>query len=158
MLSSIDLDFQKIKKKIYYVDGSLRDIYIHNTSKEDWQVWADFVNENYKISFHIYETKVNEDKVNLSKIFDYWCGVHDNCSTATIYIGDIQVNAHFFDDQEIENDISPKEIKSIEDHNQLLGYMVGLSNVLNKKVIMTPENEPNMILISVDKGKIFIKN
>lgn len=150
------MDFQKLKDKIYYSDGSLRDIYVHNTTKEDWQIWADFVNKNYKTSFHIYETEVKEDKVDLSRIFDYWNGLHDNCSTASIYIDDIQVNAHFFDDIEIENDISPKEIKSIEEHKKLLNYMVGLSNALNKKVILTPENEPNVVLISVDNGKVSI--
>ena len=152
------MDFQKIKDKIYYSDGSLRDIYVHNTKKEDWQIWADFVNKNYKTSFHIYETEVKEDKVDLSKIFDYWDGVHDNCSTASIYIDDIEINAHFFDDQEIENDISPKEIKSIEEHNKLVDYMIRLSNALNKKVILTPENEPNVVLISVDKDKVIISN
>ncbi len=43
------MDFQKLKDKIYYSDGSLRDIYVHNTTKEDWQIWADFVNKNYNL-------------------------------------------------------------------------------------------------------------
>ena len=152
------MDFQKLKDKIYYSDGSLRDIYVHNTTKEDWQIWADFVNKNYRTSFHFYETQVKEDKVDISKIFDYWNGIHDNCSRASIYIDNIQINAHFFDDKEIENDISPKEINSIEEHNKLVDYMIGLSNALSKKVVLTAENEPNVVLISVDKDKVIIDN
>lgn len=152
------MDFKKLKDKIYYSDGSLRDIYVHNTTKEDWQIWADYVNENYRTTFHIYETQVQQGKVDLSKIFDYWKGIHDNCSTATVFINDIQVHAHFFSDQEIENDISPKEIKSINEHNKLINYMVGLSNALGKEVILTPENQPNIVLISVYKDEIVIND
>lgn len=151
------MDFQKLKEEIYYLDGSFRDIYVHNTTKEDWQIWADYVNKNYKTTFQVYDKQVKENMVDVSIIFDYWNGVNENCSTATIFIDDIQINAHFFTDQEIENDITPKEIKTIDDHDKLINYMVGLSNALNKKVILTPENEPNIILISVYKENIIIK-
>lgn len=150
------MDWQILKEKIYYWDGSWRDIYVHNTTKEDWQVWADFVNKNYKTSFHIYDPEVRTNNVDLIKIFDYWHGIQENCSTATVYIDNIQINAHFFTDQEIENDITPEEINSIDDHNKLVNYMVGLSTALNKIVTLTPENAPDIVLISVDKQKIKI--
>ena len=150
------MDWQKLKDNIYYSDGSLRDIYVQNTTKDDWQTWADFVNTNYKTSFHIYETEVKEGTVDLSKVFDYWNGVHDTCPMATVYVGDILVNSYFFGDTEIENDITPKEINSIEDHNKLLEYLIGLSKALNKKVILTPETTPETILISVDKDNVEI--
>lgn len=34
----------------------------------------------------------------------------DLCSTAKVYVDKIQINAHFFDDSELENDIDPKRI------------------------------------------------
>ena len=40
------IDWRELKNKIYYLDGSLRDIYIHGTTRDDWQKWVDFVNEN----------------------------------------------------------------------------------------------------------------
>lgn len=150
------MDWQELKDKIYYGDGSLRDIYIHNTTKKDWQLWADFVNTTYKTSFHIYETEVRENKVDLSKIFDYWNGVHEYCSTATVYVDNIQVNAHFFTEEEIENDIAPSQINSIADHNKLLDYMKNLSKILNKPVTLTPENQANFVLIFVDIDDIKI--
>ncbi|GAB2842799.1 hypothetical protein [Ferruginibacter profundus] len=150
------MDWQILKDKIYNRDGSYRDIYVHNTTKEDWQIWADFVNKNYKTSFHIYDTEVKKDKVDLTKIFDYWNGTQENCSSATVFIDNIQVNAHFFIAEEIENDITPNEINSMDDHNNLMNYMINLSKVLNKTVVLTPENEADLVLISVDKDEIKI--
>ena len=152
------LDWQYLKEKVYFLDGSLRDIYVHNTTKEDWQKWADFVNTRYKTSFYIYETKVKEDKVDLSKVFEYWNGIHKCGSTATVCIDNIQVNAHFFTEDEIENDIAPSEINSIEDHFKLMDYMSKLSKLLDNTVELTPENEAGYVLISVDKDEIKIKN
>jgi hypothetical protein len=155
-LQTLTMDWQILKDKIYYWDGSWRDIYVHNTTKEDWQTWADFVNTNYRTSFHIYDTETRNDKVDLTKILDYWNGTKENCSTATVYIDDIQVNAHFFTDEEIENDITPNEINSLDDHNKLMDYMTRLSKVLNKTVVLTPENQSDFVLISVDKDEIKI--
>jgi hypothetical protein len=82
--------------------------------------------------------------------------IKENCSTATVYIDNIQVNAHFFTDEEIENDITPNEINSMDDHNKLMDYMTRLSKVLNKTVVLTPENKSDFVLISVDKDEIKI--
>lgn len=150
------MDWQILKDKIYNWDGSYRDIYVHNTTKEDWQIWADFVNKNYKTSFHIYDKEEKKDKVDLTKIFDYWKGTQENCSTATVFVDNIQVNAHFFTEEEIENDITPNEINSIDDHNKLMNFMTNLSKVLNKTVVLTPENQAETVLISVDKDEIKI--
>ena len=150
------MNWQALKDKIYYCNGSLLDIYVHNTTKEDWQIWADFVNQNYKTSFHIYDTDAREDKVDLNKILDYWNGKHDNCSTATVFLDDIQLNAHFFTDEEIENDISPNEFNSMADHDKLIEYMVGLSKLLDKRVILTPENNKEIVFVTVDKDKVEI--
>jgi hypothetical protein len=152
------MDWQYLKSKVYFLDGSLRDIYVHNTTKSDWQLWADFVNANYETSFYIYENEVEEKTIALSKIFDYWDGLREYLSTATVYLDHIQINVHFFVGEEIENDISPKEIHSIDDHNRLINYMTRLSKVLDKVVVLTPENQANFVLISVDKDVVKIKN
>ena len=71
-----------------------------------------------------------------------------------MFIDKIQINAHFFDDTEMENDIDPREFNSIEDHNKLLKYMSDISNLLDKEVILTPENEHETILFKVNKDDI----
>ena len=42
----------------------------------------------------------------------------------------------------------------MNDHNKLMDYMTKLSIALNKTVVLTPENDTSIILISVGKGDI----
>ena len=146
------IDWRELKNKIYYLDGSLRDIYIHGTTRDDWQKWVDFVNENYKISVRADHLN-SKEIIDFARIIDYWNGDQENYSTATVHIDNININCHFFCEEEIENDVSPKEINSIEDHNKLMSYMTKLSKLLNKVVILTPENTPEIILFSVGQKK-----
>jgi hypothetical protein len=44
----------------------------------------------------------------------------------------------------------------MDDHNKLMDYMTRLSKVLNKTVVLTPENKSDFVLISVDKDEIKI--
>ncbi len=117
------MNWQTLKDKIYYLDGSLRDIYILDTTKDDWKNWTDFVNKNYKTSFHIYETETTKDKIDFSIILEYWMGKKDSSAMATVYVDNIVIKAYFFDDQEIENDITPTEFNSIDDHKRLMKFM-----------------------------------
>jgi hypothetical protein len=43
------MNWPDLKSKIYYSDGSLRDIHVLQTNLSDWQKWVDYVNENYRI-------------------------------------------------------------------------------------------------------------
>jgi hypothetical protein len=43
------MEWVDLKKKIYYWDGSWRDIYILETTLEDNKKWADYVNDKYLV-------------------------------------------------------------------------------------------------------------
>lgn len=150
------MNWEEIKNKIYYWDGSWRDIYVHETKREDWEKWIKLVNANYQIDWYNGKTKADEKKIDFNVICDYWNGDHDYCSTAKVFIDRIQINAHFFGDSEIENDIDPREFNSIDDHNKLIDFMTRLSTELNKTVCLTPENCPEIVLIKVQGGNIEI--
>lgn len=150
------MDWQQLKDSIYYLDGSLRDIYVHGTTRNDWHVWADFVNQNYQISFYLSGTEIKSDGINIKKVFEYWDGINKNGLTATVFINGIKMNVHFFSENEIENDIVPAEIHSIEDHIKIINYLVQISKVLNKRITLTPENLPEVELIIVDQDDITI--
>ena len=144
------MNWQQLRNNIYYLDGSLRDIYVHGTTKDDWVKWADFVNQNYKVSFNPVGTNAVENKINVNKAFENcFNSEEDDCSIATVFIDDILIQIYFFVSEEIENDITPVEINSVDDHNKLIKYMIGVSKTLNKKVILTPESMPEKELISV---------
>lgn len=147
------MNWIELKKKIYYCDGSLRDIYILHTNLEDNKKWIDFANKRYTVKWFNGLTQNNEQKINVEVVEGYLKGKHHLSSSASIYIDKIQINNHFFVDNEIENDISPKDINSLEDHEKIINYMTDLSSLLNKPVILTPENEQETILLSVtEKG------
>lgn len=152
------MNWTELKQKIYYWDGSWRDIYILQTSIEDNKKWADYVNENYRIEWFNGVTQADETKIDFAVIKAFWNGNNDLCSTAKVFIEKVQINNHFFIDTEIENDIDPREINSISDHERVVKYMTGLSNLLDKPVILTPENEQETILMIVSKSKVEYSN
>lgn len=148
------MNWTVLKNKIYYWDGSWRDIYVLHTSQTDWVKWVDYVNKNYRIEWYNGKADRDENHIDIDVIKEFWSGNHDLCSTAKVFIDKIQINAHFFDDTEMENDIDPREFNSIDNHNKLVKYMSDLSNLLDKEIILTPENEHETILFKVNKEKI----
>jgi len=150
------MNWQILKEQIYIWDGGWLDIYIFNTTIKDWEKWAQFVNENYKVSWYNGELNKTETKINFEVIKKFWAGNLDFQSTVMVFIGDIQVNAHFFLSTEIENDIDPREFNDMEDHNALIKYLKGISRILDKEVIVTPENCPEIVLISVKNEHVEI--
>ena len=150
------MSWDKLKEEIYIWDGSWRDIYIADTTKDDWSKWVDFVNSNYKVDWFNGKTNQDEDKVDFRIILELWNGNDDLRSTAKIFIDQIQINSHFFTDQEIESDIDPREFNSIDDHNKLITFMNGLSKCLSRRVMLTPENQHEIILLTVDTDNVII--
>ena len=143
------MNWTELKDKIYYRDGSLRDIYVLETNIDDNRKWTDFVNEHYAIKWFNGLTQTDERKIDFEVVKGYLNGDHSLCSSASIFLDKIQINNHFFVDTEIENDISPNEINSVQDHEKIIGYMIDISKVLDKPIILTPENEQERILIKV---------
>lgn len=148
------MDWSALKKEIYYRDGSLRDIYVLQTTFEDNEQWVNLVNEQYAIKWFNGLTQQEEQKINFEVVKGYLNGGHDLCSSAHVFIDKVQINNHFFIVNKIETDISPNEINSIHDHEKIIKYMVAVSMRLGKPVVLTPENEQEKILIRVIKNKI----
>jgi len=135
---------------------SWRDIYVKESSVDDWEKWIDWVNKNYRIDWHNGKTEKDEPQIDFNVIKECWNGNQDLISTAKVFIDNIQVNAHFFDDSEIENDIDPREFTSIQDHNKLLEYLKKVSAICAKPVFVTPENCPEIILMRIENDEVEI--
>lgn len=151
------MDWKQLKDKVYFVDGSLRDIYIKNTTRNDWALWADYVNKHFKLFFSVSDTVI-DDKIDIYKVFDYWDGKDDCCLNASIFLGDCLIKTYFFTEEEIENDIMPTEVNSMETHLLLVDYMSKITALLKKKVILTPENpsDTEPIFIEVNNNMVTI--
>ena len=134
--------WEKIKTDIYYSDGSLRDIYVLDSTIEDWKKWIDFINENYQVKFEYFDNQGNkkiESKINFYEVSKYWNN-YENSISAEFLVREVLLKCYFFSIDEIENDFFPEEVKTIEQHNLIIEYLKSISKILNKEVILTPEN------------------
>jgi hypothetical protein len=148
------MHWTELKKRIYFEDGSLRDIYVLDTTIDDWGKWIDMVNKKYSIEFWDAKTDLRSDKIDFTTVKEYWdSNGQREIVTATINLGLITVKCYFFDDSEIENDIDPRELKSEDEHIKLTQYLNDISVSLDKEVIMTNENTKDSILIRGKSGE-----
>ena len=147
------MNWEDLKKHVYYQDGSLRDIYVRNISSEDWKSWANFVNANFLVEFKIGNFH-SSDKIHFDTVVDYWSKSDQESRSASICLGHITVKTYFFVDNELESDITPTEIHSLVDHLKLVEYLKNVSELLGRPVEMTEEkyNEPCEVLMIV-KGE-----
>ena len=149
-------DWRKLKSKIYFEDGSLRDIYVFGTDIHDWRKWADLVNEKYKVEFYDAKTELTKDKIDFETVEECWTQKDREWISATIKLGNVNVKCHFFTDSEIENDIDPGELKSLDDHSNVLNYLRDISTTLDKAAFLTTENTQDDKLISVRKSEVIL--
>jgi hypothetical protein len=125
---------------IFEVDGSYRDIYIFDTQITDWQTLFNVINkEDWVTRLLINGEEVDINQYPIKRIFDE----RDSFSfLLSINYKGVVINSHFFDQREIEFDIYPKEIVTSTHRKAVFEFMQYLSNLLNKQVIITPENSP----------------
>ena len=135
------VSWEQLQQYVYYGDGTWRDIYVLDASRADWKIWADSVNANYRVEFN----DGNDDwhnQIDFAVVESYWDSHGQaNMLTAHFFVGEIDVSCHFFRDDEVENDIDPQKIISYEAHQQLMDYLMRLSQALGKEVVLTPEND-----------------
>jgi hypothetical protein len=130
-------DSSFIYREVFYVDGTLRDIYVRGTSEHDWQILLDFLRaSSYPLEFLI----DGEDQ----PIPKQAAGLFDLSRKAgiTLHIDPehLQINSHFFTPQEIEFNLDPKDFQNEQQVSRLLTFIRAIGCVLNKAIVLTPEN------------------
>ncbi|WP_139957800.1 hypothetical protein [Flavicella sediminum] len=150
------MNWKELNIDIYFWDGSWRDIFILDTDRKDWKVFVDFINEKFDIKWFNENTQKTETKINFERLIDFWDKKIEWNNTANIYLDNIQINTHFFTENEIELDIDPREFNGINDHEKLMEFLTELSSRLNKRIKITPENHHEIELIGIEKNNISI--
>ena len=138
---------------IFKPDGSLRDIYIQETSLSDWDKLIDILNSEYDLKYF------SENKIDKKEVFKY---LQDKtgeieCKTVSINIKNVKINCHFFLIEQIEFDVEPSEIKSKSEFDSLLSFMATLSTKLKKQITLTGENEVTFPLIKINADENIFK-
>lgn len=138
-------------KWIFEPDGSLRDIYIQDVTLLDWEKLIDFLNTNYDIKFGEDNSK-QIDKEYVIKYLKDETGEMESKALKIDFNG-VNFNCYFFLPDQIEFDIDPKEIKTINDFESIEKFMVSISKTLKNQVTLTGENSPEFPLFKIDFEK-----
>ncbi|MES9685386.1 hypothetical protein ABWK22_21295 [Gottfriedia acidiceleris] len=95
----------EVLDKVFFVDGSLRDIYVLDVTLEDWQKLIDWLRlSDWVIEFYIDGQKNTNKITNVSKIFEE---KKKKSVLMAINIKSVLINCHFFVEDELEFDINP---------------------------------------------------
>jgi hypothetical protein len=137
------MNWELLKSDFYFRDGALRNIVVFDFSQKCWQKWIKFANENYKLEWwHIYNGKDNEIivKINFEQIKYMWDNPDsERRGPVSMYFDELRLNVHFFEEDFFECDFWPEDIKSENDHNNIIRFMTDISYLLDKEVFLYVE-------------------
>jgi hypothetical protein len=151
-----ELSWEVIKKHIYPSNGSLPDIYVLGTSYEEWHRWAMLVNALYPVRFR--DTNQQEHvSIEMEVVRSYWRGDQlGDMPFASILVGNVNINCFFLAEDSIDGDIDPRDIQSAEDHQFLLSYLLQVSHLLSKPVVMLDEGTRTTVTNQFDPEPLLV--
>ncbi|MFF2878363.1 hypothetical protein ACFVR2_18790 [Gottfriedia sp. NPDC057991] len=143
----------EVLDKVFFKDGSFRDIYVLNVNLTEWQKCLDWIRTStMDIVFY------KDGEVTVYEETDVAYFLKDYGKLMAIHINGVQINCHFWSEDQIEFDVEPKEVKSITQAIGVFDFMRNLSKILGKESILTWENMPDWRLVTVKKDGTFLFN
>ena len=126
-----------IWEDLFAWEGSLIDMYVLDTTLEDWQRLLDFLLASpYALRYsRDGATEPLPDRIEV--IF-----AERSVANVALFIDESQLslNCHFFAPDEIEFDLNPRAIDGQPRLVRMLDFMRALGSTLGKEIILTPEN------------------
>jgi hypothetical protein len=129
---------------IWARDGSLRDIYIFNTTLEDWKKFLIFLTGR---SGSVYSVD-GESAPLPHNLQEQFRPDRERSYLLAFPVGRLILHCHFFSVEEIELDLDPRDIQSQDDLSQLAPFLRELAALLGKEVRLTAENDRARALFS----------
>lgn len=127
------------KEEIFFIDGSLRDILIRRTNIADWEGLLSYSFQNADMVSIKIDSEIKMcDKVTATKLFNLR---ERHTVTLSIVVFGITLNTHFFDENEIELDLDPREVITDVQIEHLEQFLVGLAIQLSKPINFYDENQ-----------------
>lgn len=141
---------QNIINTIAYLDGSLRDIYIHHVTLDDWNRLLKLLKKSYHLE--------SDEKIIPETIQEIISIQQDRGFLLRVYIGkNITANCHFYvsesEPSPIEFDLDPRELHSTYGIQRLLEFISKLGKELDKEVILSEENSEENVLLTYSPSK-----
>ncbi|MCA9641331.1 MAG: hypothetical protein KC492_11575 [Myxococcales bacterium] len=133
-----DMEWSKVSAQLVW-DGSLRDLYVFETSEADWDAFLRALSSwPYETSFLI-DGEPSELPPSAGAAFS----IRERAAPILrVNVSGITVCAHFFTPDELELDIDPREVSDHEKLAALSQFISRLGQVLDRPVLLTHENRP----------------
>lgn len=140
------MDWSRIAPEFQY-DGSLRDIYILDTSQEDWaRVWAFLSTDPCRLSFSVDSATVTPP----ADVIEVFRLSRDHSLCASYALGKQRLNCHCFIEEEVELDLDPRDVDGPAEAERLEQFLADLGRATSKEVRLTPENAPASVIARYD--------
>jgi hypothetical protein len=117
------------QREFLKLPGSLRDIYINDTTIGDWRsLWAWLISSGFRLSY-----SVDGEHKDLPEDPQDALALRKTAATLlSINVGEIRVNCHFFSTGTIEFDIDPRQVASDETLDALCRISLGAEQRIAK--------------------------
>jgi hypothetical protein len=127
-------------------DGSWRDVYVVGATVEDWQRVLDALSTlSSRPSFF-----ANGEPAPMpARVADVFEQRETSSFLLTLDVGNVGLKCHFFDAEEIEFDLDPREIKGPAELKAVSDFMTLLADQTGKTAILTHENTKSAVILSV---------
>lgn len=133
-------------KRAFEWDGSWRDVYVLNTSENDWNAVLEGLHCNYALSLFIDGELWTKALPTFSAIL----AMREHSGfTAKIDVSNITIKCHFFTEDQIEFDIDPREVQP-ENWPQFYDFLFYISRITKKFCRLTEENFPDHWWLDAD--------
>lgn len=126
----------------FEVDGSLRDIYVLNTSVLDWSLLLSLTPGLGEFAY-FRDGEEASLPTDASLIFEDV----DHSHLLRFNLGGPTINTHFFVEDEIEFDLDPGGVTSQPDLDLVLNFCASIGRKIQRDIRITPENASDVIYL-----------
>ena len=127
----------------FYVDGSLRDIYVHDVSVVDWEVVIATVRAHYPSSF-MQDDAERPFPPTVAALFDE---TRSSLARLTLNVGGVAIACHFFSPDQIEFDVLPDDVQEPSRVAATLDFLRLVARATGRPAELTDEGAPAHVLI-----------
>jgi hypothetical protein len=146
------MDWQRVARD-FEADGSLRDIYVLETSLDDWQKVVDALRGRWPSPVFTLDGEPATLPRRVEAIFD---APREQAALLSLAVGEARAACHFFVEDRIEFDIDPRQIAGPAQVEAVAEFMALLGRATGKTVVLTLENAPEAVILrySVEEDEV----
>jgi hypothetical protein len=138
-------DFRALKTDLE-PDGSLRDIYVLDTTSADWERVYNYLVSRYPCVFSL-DNRETPAPGTVRGVFEL---ARSARPVLTCSAGPLRLNCHFFTESQIELDFHPQDISGQSELEALFVVVEQLGDLTEKTVLVTPENSVDLAFLRWD--------